>query len=60
MLSRGQWSWGDGLPRFAMAPRVWVHFGLAPQMRSWTSKLFVAPRVGVIDSHALVWPIELG
>ena len=35
MLQCGLLSWGDGLPRFS-----------------------VTPRVGVMDSHALVWSVE--
>ena len=56
-------SWGYGLPRFGVAPRIgdtdshalaWLlELGIG------TPSLGVAPRVGDRDSHALVWPLEL-
>ena len=45
----GPSSWGDGHPLFGVTPRVVV----------MSSHSFgVAPRVGMMDFHALVWPLK--
>ena len=61
-LRHGPSSWGD-----ALSPSVWpLELGLwtlmlqgGPLFRAMDSSFGVAPRVGVMDSHALARPLEL-
>ena len=56
--------WVDGLPCFSCGPSSWGYalprFGVAPSICNHGLLCLLWPRVGLNNSHYLVWPVGLG